>query len=179
MDVSKDLKNIQIEELLNRRPIEIDKKHIVEQIRGKVVMVTGAAGSIGSEIVRQLIHYNPQLLVLYDNAETPLHNLKLELEELQTKCLFVTCIGDVRNLKRSEYVMESYRPDIIYHAAAYKHVPMMEDAPSECVVANVSGTKNMADLAVKYGVQTFVMVSTDKAVNPTNVMGASKRIALS
>ena len=177
VDVSKDLKNIQIEELLNRRPIEIDKKHIVEQIRGKVVMVTGAAGSIGSEIVRQLIHYNPQLLVLYDNAETPLHNLKLELEELQTKCLFVTCIGDVRNLKRSEYVMESYRPDIIYHAAAYKHVPMMEDAPSECVVANVSGTKNMADLAVKYGVQTFVMVSTDKAVNPTNVMGASKRIA--
>src|SRR5574344_86226 len=177
VDVSKDLKNIQIEELLNRRPIVIDKQHIVEQIKGKVVMVTGAAGSIGSEIVRQLINYNPQLLVLYDNAETPLHNLKLELEELQTKCLFVTCIGDVRNLKRSEYVMESYRPDIIYHAAAYKHVPMMEDAPSECVIANVSGTKNMADLAVKYGVQTFVMVSTDKAVNPTNVMGASKRIA--
>ena len=177
VDVSKDLKNIQIEELLNRRPIEIEKKHIIEQVKGKVVMVTGAAGSIGSEIVRQLINYNPQLLVLYDNAETPLHNLKLELEELQTKCLFVTCIGDVRNLKRSEYVMESYRPDIIYHAAAYKHVPMMEDAPSECVIANVSGTKNMADLAVKYGVQTFVMVSTDKAVNPTNVMGASKRIA--
>ena len=177
VDVSKDLKNIQIEELLNRRPIEIDKQHIIEQVKGKVVMVTGAAGSIGSEIVRQLINYNPQLLVLYDNAETPLHNLKLELEELQTKCLFVTCIGDVRNLKRSEYVMESYRPDIVYHAAAYKHVPMMEDAPSECVIANVSGTKNMADLAVKYGVQTFVMVSTDKAVNPTNVMGASKRIA--
>lgn len=177
VDVSKDLKNIQIEELLNRRPIEIDKQHIVEQVKGKVVMVTGAAGSIGSEIVRQLINYNPQLLVLFDNAETPLHNLKLELEELQTKCLFVTCIGDVRNLKRSEYIMESYRPDIIYHAAAYKHVPMMEDAPSECVVANVSGTKNMADLAVKYGAQSFVMVSTDKAVNPTNVMGASKRIA--
>ena len=177
VDVSKDLKNIQIEELLNRRPIEIEKKHIIEQVRGKVVMVTGAAGSIGSEIVRQLIHYNPKLLVLFDNAETPLHNLKLELEELQTKCLYVTCIGDVRNVQRSEYIMESYRPDIIYHAAAYKHVPMMEDAPSECIVANVSGTKNMADLAVKYGVQAFVMVSTDKAVNPTNVMGASKRIA--
>ncbi|HRS67205.1 MAG TPA: nucleoside-diphosphate sugar epimerase/dehydratase [Paludibacteraceae bacterium] len=177
VDVSKDLKNIQIEELLNRRPIEIDKQHIVVQVKDKVVMVTGAAGSIGSEIVRQLAHYNPRLLVLYDNAETPLHNLKLELEELKTKCLFVTSIGDVRNLKRSEHVMESYRPDIIYHAAAYKHVPMMEDAPSECVIANVSGTKNMADLAVKFGVKTFVMVSTDKAVNPTNVMGASKRIA--
>ena len=177
VDVSKDLKNIQIEELLNRRPIEIEKTHIIEQVKGKVVMVTGAAGSIGSEIVRQLVHYSPQLLVLVDNAETPLHNLKLELEEMKTKSLYVTCIGDVRNFERAEYIMESYRPDIVYHAAAYKHVPMMEDASSECVIANVSGTKNMADLSVKYGIQTFVMVSTDKAVNPTNVMGASKRIA--
>lgn len=177
VDVNKDLKNIQIEELLNRRPIEIDKSHIIDQVKGKVVMVTGAAGSIGSEIVRQLVHYKPQLLVLFDNAETPLHNLKLELEEMQTKCLYVTCIGDVRNFERTEYIVESYRPDIIYHAAAYKHVPMMEDASSECVIANVSGTKNMADLSVKYAVKTFVMVSTDKAVNPTNVMGASKRIA--
>lgn len=176
-DVSKDLKHIQIEELLNRRPIEIEKEHLLNQIADKIVMVTGAAGSIGSEIVRQLIHYQPKLIVLFDNAETPIHNLRLELQELDTKVLFAFCIGDVKNVNRVEHVIEAYKPDIIYHAAAYKHVPAMEDAPSECVMNNVKGTKNVADMAVRYGVKAFVMVSTDKAVNPTNVMGASKRIA--
>ncbi|MCI7337486.1 MAG: nucleoside-diphosphate sugar epimerase/dehydratase [Paludibacteraceae bacterium] len=172
-----DFKNLQIEDLLERPAIEIEKSHIVSQLQGKVVMITGAAGSIGSEIVRQLVNYKPKLIVLYDNAETPLHNLRLELEERKTHCPYVLCIGDMRNRSRLENVITTYRPNIIYHAAAYKHVPMMEDAPSECVMANVMGTRYIADLAVENGVEAFVMVSTDKAVNPTNVMGASKRIA--
>lgn len=172
-----DFKNIRIEDLLNRLPIEISKEHVVEQVKDKVIMVTGAAGSIGSEIVRQLTRLNPKLLVLYDNAETPLHNLKLELDELKTVCPYALCIGDIRNAKRLSDVMGTYKPNIIYHAAAYKHVPMMEDNPCECIIANVLGTRNVADLAVANGVEKFVMVSTDKAVNPTNVMGASKRIA--
>ncbi len=175
--VKHDFKNIRIEDLLNRLPINIGKEHIVEQVAGKVIMITGAAGSIGSEIVRQLTQYQPQLLVLYDNAETPLHNLKLELDEMKTVCPYVLCIGDMRNRKRLTDVIETYKPNIIYHAAAYKHVPMMEDNPCECIIANVMGTRYIADLAVEYGVEKFVMVSTDKAVNPTNVMGASKRIA--
>ena len=175
--VKHDFKNIRIEDLLNRLPINISKDHIVEQVKGKVIMITGAAGSIGSEIVRQLTKYQPKLLVLYDNAETPLHNLKLELDELKTICPYALCIGDMRNGKRLSGVITTYKPNIIYHAAAYKHVPMMEDNPCECIIANVLGTRNIADLAVENGVEKFVMVSTDKAVNPTNVMGASKRVA--
>ncbi|MGN0186600.1 MAG: polysaccharide biosynthesis protein [Paludibacteraceae bacterium] len=175
--VRPDFKNLQIEDLLERPAIEIEKSHIRAQLQDKVVMITGAAGSIGSEIVRQLTTYHPKLLVLYDNAETPLHNLRLELEERKIGCPYVLCIGDMRNRARLEHVISSYRPHVIYHAAAYKHVPMMEDSPSECVMVNVMGTRYIADLAVAYGVATFVMVSTDKAVNPTNVMGASKRIA--
>lgn len=170
-------KNIRIEDLLNRLPIEISKDHIVAQVKDKVIMVTGAAGSIGSEIVRQLTKYSPKLLVLYDNAETPLHNLKLELDEMKAACPYAVCIGDMRNAKRLTDVVTTHKPNVIYHAAAYKHVPMMEDSPCECIIANVLGTRNIADLAVANGVEKFVMVSTDKAVNPTNVMGASKRIA--
>ncbi len=172
-----DFKNVRIEDLLNRLPIVISKDHIAEQVKGKVIMVTGAAGSIGSEIVRQVTKFNPKLLVLFDNAETPLHNLKLELDEMKPDCPYVTCIGDMRNRKRLADIITTYKPNIIYHAAAYKHVPMMEDSPCECIIANVMGTRNIADLAVENGVEKFVMVSTDKAVNPTNVMGASKRIA--
>ncbi len=172
-----EFRNLQIEELLNRNPIVMDKEHLYSQIKCKVVMVTGAAGSIGSEIVRQVAHFEPRMLVLFDCAETPLHNLKLEMEEKYGKCPYCICIGDMRNRECLENIISTYRPNIIYHAAAYKHVPMMEDAPSECVMTNVEGTRNIADLAVKYAVETFVMISTDKAVNPTNVMGASKRIA--
>lgn len=173
----KQIKSVQIEDLLERPSIEISTENIENQHQGKVVLVTGAAGSIGSEIVNQVIKYKPQLVVLVDQAESPMHNLKLELEEKYEDQNFTCFLGDVRNKERMEYMMDMFRPDIIYHAAAYKHVPLMEDNPVESIQVNVGGTKNMADLAVKYKVQRFVMVSTDKAVNPTNVMGASKRIA--
>jgi FlaA1/EpsC-like NDP-sugar epimerase len=171
------IKSIQIEDLLNRRQISINQDEIAKQLSNKVILISGAAGSIGSEIARQVTAFNPKMLVLLDQAETPLHNLRLELEENFPNLCFTIFIGDVRNNDRMEYMMDTYHPDIVYHAAAYKHVPMMEDNPSESILANVLGTKNMADLSVKYHVSRFVMVSTDKAVNPTNVMGASKRIA--
>jgi FlaA1/EpsC-like NDP-sugar epimerase len=146
-------------------------------ISDKVVMITGAAGSIGSEIVRQLSTFKPKKLILLDNAETPLHNVKLELTEKFNNIEYAFVIADVRMRDRIEAVFAEMRPNVVFHAAAYKHVPLMEDNPSECVMANVKGTCNVADMAVKYGVAAFVMVSTDKAVNPTNVMGCSKRIA--
>lgn len=177
MPTLKQIKSIQIEDLLERPKIDISCENIAKQIKTKVVLITGAAGSIGSEIVRQVVQYNPNLIILLDQAETPMHNLKLELEELYPDQSFSTFLGDVRNKERMEYMIDMYRPDYIYHAAAYKHVPLMEDNPVESIQVNVNGTKIMADLAVKYKVQRFVMVSTDKAVNPTNVMGASKRIA--
>jgi FlaA1/EpsC-like NDP-sugar epimerase len=173
----KQIKSIQIEDLLERPKIDISTENIARQLKSKVVLITGAAGSIGSEIVRQIVQFNPNLIILLDQAESPMHNLKLELDELFPDQNFSTFLGDVRNFERMEYMMDMFRPDIIYHAAAYKHVPLMEDNPVESIQANVKGTKIMADLAVKYKVQHFVMVSTDKAVNPTNVMGASKRIA--
>lgn len=173
----KQIKSIQIEDLLERPAISISNENIEKQLKSKVILITGAAGSIGSEIVRQIINYKPSLIVLLDQAESPMHNLRLELNEQFPDQNFTAFLGDVRNKERMEYMMDMFRPDFIYHAAAYKHVPLMEDNPVESIQANVKGTKIMADLAVKYKVQRFVMVSTDKAVNPTNVMGASKRIA--
>ena len=176
-NVERNLRNIQIEDLLGRKPIEIDKTPIEKMVSDKVVMITGAAGSIGSEIVRQLSTFKPRKLILLDNAETPLHNIKLELTEKFHDIEYAFVIADVRMRDRIESVFEEMRPNVVFHAAAYKHVPLMEDNPSECVMANVKGTRNVADMAVKYGVSSFVMVSTDKAVNPTNVMGCSKRVA--
>lgn len=176
-NVERNLKKIQIEDLLGRKPIEIDKSPIEKMIAGKVILITGAAGSIGSEIVRQLSMFKPKKLILLDNAETPLHNIRLELTEKFHNIEYAFVIADVRMRDRIESVFSEMRPNVVFHAAAYKHVPLMEDNPSECIMANVKGTRNVADMAVKYGTESFVMVSTDKAVNPTNVMGCSKRIA--
>ena len=170
-------KEIRIEDLLERSPIKLDKKNIRQQLADKTVLITGAAGSIGSEMVRQIIPFKPRKIILLDNAETPLFDLELELRETVRFQGYETVIGDIRNKERLENVFRTFRPDFVYHAAAYKHVPIMELNPSEAILNNVLGTKNLADLSVKYNVGEFVMVSTDKAVNPTNVMGASKRIA--
>jgi FlaA1/EpsC-like NDP-sugar epimerase len=174
---SKQLQNIKIEDLLEREPIEIHNEIISEQLRGKRVLVTGAAGSIGSEIVRQISQFSPQMIILNDQSETPLHELHLELQENNLQNNFHSFIGDVRDRCRMELLFQTFKPHYVYHAAAYKHVPLMEHNPGEAVRTNVMGTKVIADLSVKYGVHKFVMISTDKAVNPTNVMGASKRIA--
>lgn len=174
---SKQLQNVKIEDLLERDPIVINNNQIRTQIQGKRVLVTGAAGSIGSEIVRQLINYAPELIVLCDQAETPLHCLELELQEKKHHINCIPYLADITNEQRMEDLFNQFKPHYVYHAAAYKHVPMMELCPSEAVKNNVLGTRLMADLAVKHYVDRFVMVSTDKAVNPTNVMGASKRLA--
>ncbi len=174
---TKQLQNVKIEDLLERDPIVINNNQIRTQIKGKRVLVTGAAGSIGSEIVRQLIHYAPELIVLCDQAETPLHSLELELQEKKHHVNCIPFLADITNEQRMEDLFNQFKPHYVYHAAAYKHVPMMELCPSEAVKNNVLGTRLMADLAVKHYVDRFVMVSTDKAVNPTNVMGASKRLA--
>lgn len=171
------IKDIKIEDLLNREPISIHNDVICDQIKGKVLLITGAAGSIGSEIVRQLVKFSPELVVLCDQAESPLHEIQLEIRESFPEINSTSFIADIRNKNRLKQLFDLYHPDIIYHAAAYKHVPVMEEHPCEAISNNVSGTKNLADLAVQYKVQTFVFISTDKAVNPTNVMGASKRIA--
>ncbi|BDQ13361.1 polysaccharide biosynthesis protein [Sediminibacterium sp. TEGAF015] len=173
---TKQLQNVKIEDLLEREQIKIYNEILFKQLNNKIVLVTGAAGSIGSEIVRQLLGYKPKLLVLNDHAETPLHDLKLELEELGCSN-FKLALGDIRNELFIDKIFLDWKPDFVYHAAAYKHVPMMEDSPLEAICTNVGGTKLLADLSIKYGVERFVMISTDKAVNPTNVMGASKRIA--
>lgn len=174
---SKQIKNIKIEDLLERNPIKLDIERIQEQVKGKTMLVTGAAGSIGSEIVRQLTRFEPQNIVLFDQAETPLYDIEMELNDSNMAGKITVVIGDITNRTRVEETFSLYKPDIVYHAAAYKHVPMMENNPIEAVRNNVLGTRLVADMAVKYGVKRFVMVSTDKAVNPTNVMGASKRIA--
>jgi len=174
---SKQLQNIKIEDLLEREPIQIHNEIISEQLRGKRVLVTGAAGSIGSEIVRQISQFSPQMIILNDQSETPLHELHLELQENHFHNNFHCFIGDVRDRFRMELLFQTFKPHYVYHAAAYKHVPMMEHNPGEAVRTNVMGTKTLADLSIKHGVHKFVMISTDKAVNPTNVMGASKRIA--
>lgn len=171
------IRQVRIEDLLEREPIRLDKEIIKEQTQGKKILVTGAAGSIGQEIVRQLAKYNPSLLICFDQAESPLHELDLELQHDFPNLKFEIVLGDIRQEERLEKVFKFLKPELVYHAAAYKHVPLMENNPSESVLTNVLGTKNCADLAVKYEVEVFVLVSTDKAVNPTNVMGASKRIA--
>ena len=170
------LKEIQIEDLLQRDPIEIDIHKVASHLEGKRVMITGAAGSIGSEIMRQVASFNPYKLILVDQAETPLHDLRLELQDRWRDIDAETIIADISNATRMEDIFKEYQPQYIFHAAAYKHVPMMEDNVSESIQINVFGTRTLADLAVKYGAEKFVMISTDKAVNPTNVMGCSKRI---
>ena len=171
------LPEVRIEDLLGRPEIKIDMQNIIDELHGKVVLVTGAAGSIGSELCRQLCTFGLKRLVLFDIAETPMHNIRLEIEDNFPNVDIVPIVGDVRIAARVDYVMREYHPQAIFHAAAYKHVPLMEENPCEAVLANVVGTRILADAAVKYGVERFVMVSTDKAVNPTNVMGASKRLA--
>jgi FlaA1/EpsC-like NDP-sugar epimerase len=171
------IQKIEIQDLLERKEISIDKSEISKDLFEKVVLITGSAGSIGSEIARQVCSFNPKLLIVLDQSETALFEIKNEIKQLFPKVNFLPFLGDVRNKERMEYVISEYKPDVIYHAAAYKHVPMLEDNPVEAIQTNVLGTKNMADLAVKYKVKKFVMISTDKAVNPANIMGASKRIA--
>lgn len=171
------IENIQIEDLLERPIIQIDTDNVAQILSENVVMVTGAAGSIGSELVRQILKYNPSLIILFEQAESPLHDLYLDLKDMFPQANVLRIVGDIRNREKLDKVFAEYHPNVVFHAAAYKHVPLMEDFPNEAILANVLGTKNMADLSVRYGVSCFVMISTDKAVNPTNVMGASKRIA--
>lgn len=171
------IQEVRIEDLLMRDEIEISMSEVMANFQGKVIMVTGAAGSIGSELCRQLATFHVKQLVLFDSAETPMHNLRLELEERFPDLYFVPVIGDVRQEARVDFAMRKFHPQIIFHAAAYKHVPLMEENPCEAVLVNVKGTACVANYAVSYGVEKFIMVSTDKAVNPTNVMGASKRLA--
>lgn len=176
-EISKSLKKFEIKDLLERPSIELDNQKIVSQIKGKVLLITGAAGSIGSEIVNQVLLFQPRQVILLDQAETPLHHLSLELGKLETTSEIIPVVADIKDKKIIEYLFNVYKPSIVYHAAAYKHVPLMEENPYQAIVTNVLGTKNLADVSVKNKVERFVMVSTDKAVNPSNVMGASKRIA--
>lgn len=176
-EISQKVKTIQIEDLLERKPIVLDNKGISKQLKDKVILISGAAGSIGSEIVRQVLTFNPKKVIILDQAETPLHHLKLETDSIETNAKIRTVVGDIRNLEAMDEIFKLYRPQVVFHAAAYKHVPLMEENPSQAIFTNIKGTKNLADLACLYKVKKFVMVSTDKAVNPSNVMGASKRIA--
>ena len=176
-EISKKVKNFQIQDLLERKPIVLDNKLISNQITGKIILITGAAGSIGSEIARQVLSFNPKKVIILDQAETPLHHLNLEMGQVVTKTKIRTVISDIRNKSSLKEVFEKYKPNVVFHAAAYKHVPLMEENPAQAVFVNVQGTKNLADLSCDYDIESFVMVSTDKAVNPSNVMGASKRIA--
>jgi FlaA1/EpsC-like NDP-sugar epimerase len=176
-EISKSIKSFEIKDLLERNPIVLDTQSISRKLFGKSILVTGSAGSIGSEIVRQVINFNPQKIIMLDQAETPLHNLSLEINALKRNIEINNVIADIKNYESLEKIFIKYRPDVVYHAAAYKHVPMMEENPSQAIFTNVLGTKNVADLSQKYDVDRFVMISTDKAVNPSSVMGASKRIA--
>ena len=176
-EVHRSIRRINIEDLLGRDEIQINMKEIGSLLQGKSVLVTGAAGSIGSEICRQLAKFDIRQLICFDMGETPMHNLRLELEEKFPRLKFEPVIGDVSSEDRLDFVFRTYHPQVVFHAAAYKHVPLMEENPSEAIRVNVHGTRNVADAAVKYGVEKFVMVSTDKAVNPTNIMGCSKRLA--
>lgn len=175
--IHRSIRRVNIEDLLGRDEIEINLKEIGKLLENKTVLVTGAAGSIGSEICRQLAKFPIEKLVCFDMGETPMHNLRLELEEKYPDLKFLPIIGDVRSQARLDYVFREHHPQVVFHAAAYKHVPLMEENPCEAIRVNVFGSRNVADMAVKYGVERFVMVSTDKAVNPTNIMGCSKRLA--
>lgn len=170
------LLNMEMEDLLQRDPIEINNDIISQSIHGKKILVTGAAGSIGSELTRALAQYGPECLILVDQAETPLHDLKVWLSSTFDNLKFHTIVTDICHSRRMEKIIRNYKPEIIFHAAAYKHVPMMEDNAVESILNNVDGTVKLADLAVRTGVEKFILISTDKAVNPTNVMGCSKRI---
>lgn len=176
-EISQKVKNIQIEDLLEREPIVLDSISISKQLERNTILITGAAGSIGSEIVRQVLSFNPKKIIILDQAETPLHHISLEVAAHATNTIIHSVITDIRNKTALEKIFKQYRPQMVYHAAAYKHVPLMEENPSQAILTNVEGTKNLADLACEYAVKKFVMISTDKAVNPSNVMGASKRIA--
>lgn len=171
------VRGIKIEDLLGREEISININEIKKECEGKNILVTGAAGSIGSELCRQLAGFGVKRLILYDNAETPMHNFRLELEGRFPELDFKPVIGDVRQPARLDYVFRKFRPDIVFHAAAYKHVPLMEENPCEAVLVNVHGSRNVADKCLEYNVEKMVMISTDKAVNPTNIMGCTKRIA--
>ena len=171
------IREVKIEDLLGRDEIKLNMDAIIENFSCKTVMVTGAAGSIGSELCRQLASFGPKKLIIFDNGETPMHNLKFELEERFKELDFVPVIGDVRQEARLDYVFKTYRPQVVFHAAAYKHVPLMEENPCEAVRVNVAGSRNVADKCVQYDVEKMVMVSTDKAVNPINIMGCTKRLA--
>lgn len=173
----KQIKKINIDDLLERDPIKLHTAAITEQLKGKRILITGAAGSIGSEIVRQVLKFGPAKVVMLDCAESPLYDLELEIGELRQSNITEPVIADIRNRERMENVFRTFTPQIVFHAAAYKHVPMMENNPSEAILTNVLGTKNTAELADQFKVEKFVMISTDKAVNPTSIMGATKRIA--
>ena len=176
-NISTYIKEVQIEDLLGRDPIVLNNSLVSDHIKGSCVLITGACGSIGSEIVRQVANYGASKIVLFDQAETPMHDLALEMRKDHPKAHIELFMGDVRNRERVEQAFKEFRPRYVFHAAAYKHVPMMEINPTEAILANVMGTRNVADLALKYNVFKFVMISTDKAVNPTNVMGCTKRLA--
>jgi FlaA1/EpsC-like NDP-sugar epimerase len=171
------IREVKIEDLLGREEIKCSLEEICERFTGRNVMVTGAAGSIGSELCRQLAGIGVEKLILFDNAETPLHNLRLDLEDKFPELEFVPIIGDVRDKNRLGFVFDKFRPNVVFHAAAYKHVPLMEENPCEAIRVNVIGSKHIADKCLEYGVDMMVMISTDKAVNPTNIMGCSKRLA--
>lgn len=171
------IREVKIEDLLGRDEIKISLDEIKKNFKDKVIMVTGAAGSIGSELCRQLAGFGVKKLVLFDNGETPMHNLRLELEEKYPELQYVSIIGDVRLERRLDFAFRTHHPQVVFHAAAYKHVPLMEENPCEAVLVNVAGTRNVADKCIQYGTEKMVMVSTDKAVNPTNIMGCTKRLA--
>ncbi len=171
------IREIKIEDLLGRPEIKISMNEIIANFQGKTIMVTGSAGSIGSELCRQLATFGIKELILFDNAETPMHNIRLELQERFPELKFTPIIGDVRQVARLDYAFRKFKPQVVFHAAAYKHVPLMEENPCEAVFVNVAGSRNVADKCIEYGVEKMVMISTDKAVNPTNIMGCTKRLA--
>ncbi|MBR5132334.1 MAG: polysaccharide biosynthesis protein [Alistipes sp.] len=171
------IREIKIEDLLGRPEIKISMNEIIANFQGKTIMVTGSAGSIGSELCRQLATFGIKELILFDNAETPMHNIRLELQERFPDLKFTPIIGDVRQTARLDYAFRKFKPQVVFHAAAYKHVPLMEENPCEAVFVNVAGSRNVADKCIEYGVEKMVMISTDKAVNPTNIMGCTKRLA--